>query len=589
MSTLPYQSLPALFIATCANPEFPGCFMRAGSGWREYSRETLLATVKGLVSAFRHFGISRDSCLGIIAPSSPEWVMADIAVQICGGYTVPLFPNIAEENFLFQCEEANIKNLLIATPGALDAELQAHLPQFENVFRLVAGENRLENETLWSTLLEYGKQNPIAEEEFQKLVENVQSDDVFSILYTSGSTGKPKGVALTHRNMISQFLPLKGRLSELTPGTSTLSVLPIAHVFERAVTYYYFFIGAKIYFGGDPKQLATLLKEVQPSVMTVVPRLLERIYEKILKLSRTAPYPKRFFLKRAVRYAQIADPLAPKSITGKICEKLVFKQIRESLGSNFKYLISGSSALNKNICRFFLNLGIPVCEGYGMTETSPVLCINTDELNRPGSVGKPLECLDLKLSDEGEILVRGENVFNGYHNLGEENRNFFTEDGYFRTGDSGYFGTNGGLYLTGRIKEMLKTSTGKYVSPVPIEEDLCHNPLISAACVVANNRKFVSAILFLQPEAARQMLDIDGEKFSMERAVKSRSINESIAKTIDKTNHHLNYWEQIRKWILLPDIPDVNNGLLTPTLKLRRKEVEKQFAEQIEMLYEVND
>lgn len=586
MSALPYKNLPAMFIATCQKPEFKGFYRRIDSSWNFYSAGQMLETLQKLVSAFKNLGIGKGIGVGIIAPSSPEWVLTDLAVQICGGVSVPLFPNIAEENFVFQCQDAKVQFLLIASPKFLDKDLQVHLAEFKHIFVLQGNNCKLDNEIQWEDLLKIGERVPCSIGDITAAAEAIDPEEIFSIIYTSGSTGRPKGVPLSHRNIISQYPPLNERLSGLKTGDPVLSVLPIAHVFERAVVYYYIFIGATLYFGDDPKQLPTLLKDVRPKILTVVPRLLERIYEKILKLSRTAPIPQRFILKRAVRFAQVNDPTANKSFIHKVYEKLVYKKILESLGSNFSYLISGSSVLNKNICRFFLNLGLPVCEGYGMTETSPVISLNNDEVGRPGSVGKPLETIELKLSDEGEILVKGESVFKGYHNLGERNKDFFTEDGFFKTGDSGYFGTNGGLYLTGRIKEMLKTSTGKYVSPVPIEEDLCHNPLISAVCVVANNRKFVSALFFLQPEVARQMLDIDGEEFSMEKAVKSVRINEQIAKCIDKVNRHLNYWEQIRKWIILPDIPDINNGMLTPTLKLRRREVERIFTEKIDALYE---
>lgn len=587
MSTLKYKSLPAMFVAACENRDFPGVFLRENNSWREYTPKELLNTLKKLVSAFKYFGIKKGSSVGIIAPSSPEWLLTDIAVQICGGITVPLFPNISEENFLFQCKDASIRNILVEKTCSIEPELAKHLQEFRHIFCLHGNDTSVpnNNEITWESLLRIGSQYQIDDIDFAASINDIDSEDIFSIIYTSGSTGVPKGVELSHRNILSQYEPLEERINVPT-GSPVLSVLPMAHVFERAVVYYYIYIKAKIYFGDDPKQLSTFLKEVHPVILTVVPRLLERVYEKILKLSRTASHAQRPLLKRAIRYAQIADPLAKRSFIGRIYEALVFKKIRESLGSSFKYIISGSSALNKNICRFFLNLGIPVCEGYGMTETAPVISLNTDELGRPGSVGKPLEIMELKLSDDGEILVRGENVFKGYHNLQEKTSEFFTDDGFFKTGDSGYFGSNGGLYLTGRIKEMLKTSTGKYVSPVPIEEELCHNSLISSACVIANNRKFVSVILFLQPENARQLLEIDGEQFSMEKAVASNRINESIAKCIEKANQHLNYWEQIRKWVIVPDIPDTNNGMLTPTLKLRRRVVEKIYCEQIDKLYE---
>lgn len=582
------NSLPALFLEACQKSEGFLWHHKKNGQWQSLSNKELLISLKKNYLALELLGVQPGDHIGLISKNSPSWILLDLAIQTHGAITVPLFPNIAEENFLFEKKDANINLLILESPNLLDPELQVHLPDFNKILLLNKEENVGKNHFFLDDLIEQSKSKIESKNfhiEFETKINAISNDSIFSIIYTSGSTGFPKGAKLSHRNMLAQFPSLK-KLVQLNSTDSALSILPLAHIFERMTVYFLLYSKTSIYFGDDPKNLATLLKETSPTLITVVPRLLERIYEKIIKLSNTASFFKKPILKKAIRWAQTHDPLKNQNLWGKIYDQLVFKNIRKIFGGKIRYLISGSSALNKNICRFFLNSGIPIFEGYGMTECSPVISLNAEEKSKPGSVGTPLAHLEVKISKDGEILVRGESVFKGYHHLENSRDLFFTSDGFFRTGDSGYFGTGDQLYLTGRIKEMMKTSTGKYVSPTPIEEDLMRNPLLSSACVVANNRKYVSALLFLQKESAKDFLNFPTNEFDIEKAIHSKRIETAIEKHIKNVNKHLNHWEQIRRWIILPDTLTAENGLLTPTMKIRRREIEKIFESEIEKLYE---
>ena len=586
-----YSSLPALFYDACFKGESFYFAFKKNKEWIKYSGEKLLEKLEYLYLAFRQHGITKGTAVGIIANSSPEWILSDLAIQICGGITVPLLPLIASENFLYEKEDARISVLIIDEKEKLEPEIQKILSAFSQVFQIETTVSKDTNTFFFEELFLTGKNLKTNDSfsELKKNIEQIQSEDIFSIIYTSGSMGRPKGVPLTHRNILSQFQALHPILKLNNTQDKALSVLPVAHIFERMVIYFFAYEKIPVYFGKDPRLLKSLLNEVKPTLMTVVPRLLERLYEGILQLTRESKFIRKWLLGHAIRFALTNNPKNnpknKKKFYHYFFHFLVYKKILKQLNPEFRYLISGSSALNKNICRFFLNIGIPICEGYGMTECAPVIALNTEESAHIGSVGKVLPGVEIRFGEHQEILVRGENVFKGYYNYGISNELFFTEDGFFKTGDCGYLNPDGYLFLSGRLKEMLKTSTGKYVSPLPIENALALHPLIEAACIIANNRKFVSALIFIRKEVAMQLLNVEKEVFSLEKASLSRRIQATVKKEIEKTNNHLNYWEQIKKWIIIPETPSVENGLLTPTLKLKRNVVQKKYEEQIELLY----
>ncbi|NLO22765.1 MAG: long-chain fatty acid--CoA ligase [Fibrobacter sp.] len=581
------MNLARIFLNTCENKGFLGWYFRENNAWTSYPKEQLKKDLFLMSLALKSRGVSLNQNVGIIAPTSPHWIIADLAIQLVGGISVPLFPNISTKNFSFQCEEANVKFLIVKNIEELDLALQEKCHSFQWIISLEPIQNPKENMIEWNDLLEEATllaENINPDEWLNHAAQNIQADQIFSIIYTSGSTGTPKGVPLTHKNIVSQLISIQ-EIFNLDPKVDTaLSILPIAHVFERMVLYYYVLAGIQVYFADDPQNTGVLLYDTKASVITVVPRILERLYEKMTAAAENKSGLQKLFLKKAIRQAKIIDPFQAH-FSKKIYEKLVYKKMREAIGDNFKYIISGSSALNKSINRFLLNIGLPVYEGYGLTETSPVVSVNYKNHLKLGSVGKKLKHLEVKLSENKEILVKGDSVFSGYYNSSELNKNIFTEDGYFKTGDEAYIDEEGYIYIVGRIKEMLKTSTGKYVSPLPIELEISRHPFVEAALVIANNRKYPSALLFMNFENTRRYLKKTLEEFDPQEALLSKKVNTALERHIANVNKKLNHWEQIQKWQLITDPLTIESGLLTPTLKLRRKATEAAYAEIIENLY----
>ena len=589
MEELQFKSLPAMFFANCDRSDFRGWYHRKDGEWIHYSKESLKKNTKAFALALNALGLNKSESVGIIAPSSPNWLIADIAIQLNHSKVVPLFPNISSENFTFQSNDANIKILIVNSIEELDAPLLDNLPSFKNIICIEKNSTLPANGIYWDEFLKRGY-DALADEMRAQWIDNqlatINSDDIFSIIYTSGSTGRPKGVELTHRNMLVQIQNIAPMFQFDSQKDSCLTILPVAHVLERMAVYFYTLSGVAIYFGDNPNNLSHILREVRPTIMIVVPRILERLYESMTTAADRAKGIKQHLIKHAIKIAKIKDPNKRPSLLHRIFNLFVYKKMREAVGGNFRMIISGSSALNKSILRFLLNIGLPVFEGYGMTECSPVVSANCKQAIRPGSIGKPLPHLDVRIGKCSEIQVRGESVFKGYHNRPDLNASAFTEDGFYHSGDQGYFDDDGYLYFTGRIKELLKTSTGKYVSPNPIELEIIRHPLVEQALVIANDRKFVSAIIWLNPVGARRMLKPQNEDYDVENALKSPLVRDAINRHIEHVNEKLNHWEQIRKWTLIGDELTIESGLLTPTLKIRRTVAEKRYAEEIEKMYQ---
>ena len=589
METLQYTSLAQMFFANCDREDFAGWFHRKPDGWEHFSRKRLRQETLFLALAFKNRGLSAGESIGIVANSSPKWIMADVATQLNQARVVPLFPNISSENFNYQCDDASVQVLVLDRLSVLAPSIRELMSRFKAVICIESESELPANGVYWRDLIEEG-------EEFSKLQESsewlnrqmhaLDSDDVFSIIYTSGSTGTPKGVELTHRNMLSQIQVIKREFLQMNRTMDVcLVALPVAHAFERMSVYFYTLCGCKVYFVDTPRHLPECVREISPTVMTVVPRMLERLYESMTSASEHIHGLQKFVFEHAISYAKKRNPLEKRGLLAKFYDRLVYGKMRSAMGGRFRLVISGGGALNKSICRFLLNVGFNVCEGYGLTECSPVVSVNKLGQARPGSVGLPLTHLQVKIGEHSEVLVKGESVFAGYRNRPDLNAEIFTEDGFFKTGDQGYFDRDGYLYLTGRLKELLKTSTGKYVSPNPIELELGRHILVEQALVIANGRKFTSALIFLNSVNAKRFLQRTEKSFSIERALKSKRVVESINRFIERVNKKLNHWEQIRKWTLIGDELTVESGLLTPTLKIRRTVAEARYAEQIEKMY----
>jgi long-chain acyl-CoA synthetase len=555
--------------------------------WVPLSTSAFIDQVQRFCLGLITLGLKPGRGFAIIAPSSPHWLIADFASQINRAITVPLFPNVSPENFLFQIKDSNCDFLLIHKFSELEPHIKNQLHLFKKVICLEG--IHPENAISYNEVLRLGDQNADANPElFAQMVASVKPEDLATIIYTSGSTGVPKGVELTHSNLISQIKGTKIRFPVFANSDKALSCLPLAHIFERMVTYYFIYCGVRVWYADDVKKLGPILKDIQPTVVTLVPRIFEKLHAKLTGSLDEKKGISKILLKLAIQKA--SSPTQDSGLLFNLLDRLVYNKMRAALGSNLRLIISGGSKLNPEIGNFLVKVGFPIFEGYGLTEASPVIAANYPGNSKMGTVGKVFPYVQVKISESGEILAKGPGIMRGYHNAPRESASAFTDDGWLRTGDLGSMDNEGYLTITGRIKEFFKTSTGKYVTPVPIEQKLTQHPLIDVAMVIAENRSYVSCILFpdfanLQAQKQKRNLAL----ISDSEFLQSAGVHKEIENHIQAVNSHLNQWEQIRNFYLSTRPASTETGELTPTLKIRRQQVEEQFKNVIDDFYSKSD
>lgn len=563
-----FNTLPELFKHIQKNIKTPSYLnYRNGNQWESISSEEFVQTVESLSASFSSVGVVKGTTVGIVSPSSPFWLMVDFALQNIGAVSVPIFVNIAKENLMYEIKDANITYLFIS-----NMQESEELKQITDTMKCVVVKD---------TLIDLSSANTYAWNEFLALKkdknleqEGTKPEDLATILYTSGSTGRPKGVELTHENLIIQVKDAQTALP-LRESDVMLSLLPLAHIFERMVMYFYLASGTKIYFVDDIQRVGEYIKDVKPSVMLVVPRLLEKIYTKMHLNVEEAPLLKRLIAGLAFWWARVRDPnVKERSVIDKVFDKIVYQKLLDALGGNFRLLICGGAPLSKPISKFFLNIGIPLYQGYGLTESSPVISVNRVQNNRWGSSGQVFEHVEVKLAEDGELLTRGKNIMRGYHNKPKETAEAVDSDGWLHTGDLANIDDEGYITIVSRLKELYKTSTGKFVSAIKVESALMHSKWIEYAMVVAEGRSFVTALVFIDA----QMLASSGEK-------DKGKLIKLIDKRIKEANRHFNEWERVRDYILIFETPTIESGLITPSMKIIRSKVHERYAKEIDAVY----
>ena len=526
--------------------------------------------------------------IGLVSTNNrTEWFVADLGISQIGAITVPVYPTISIEDYVYIFNDAEIKYCFVSDKGLYEKLLQVK----EKVSSLIEifTFDEVENVRNWLEILYLG--NDFSQEEVENRKKGIKGENLATIIYTSGTTGSHKGVMLTHKNIIPNVLGVENRIpipNKDYKEIRTLSFLPICHILERMVCYFYFHHGFSTYFAESIEKIGENMKEVKPHFVTVVPRLLEKVYDKIYHKGISAGGLKKMIFLWAMGVNKKYELGQPKNWKQKLADKLVFSKWREGLGGEIVSLISGSAALSISLNKKFQAAGIPIIEGYGLTETSPVIAVNSFDQMKLGSVGKPLDNLQVKIADDGEILVKGPSVTQGYLNKPEQTKEAFTEDGFFKTGDIGHIDEEGFLIITDRKKEMFKTSGGKYVAPQMIENKAKASRFIEQIMVVGEGEKMPCA--FVQPEfdfvkrwAELHNLDI-GQ--TPEEMVKSPELKKRIEKEIDKLNQKLGNWEQVKRIELTPEIWSVDNGMLTPTMKLKRKVIKERYIDLYNKLYE---
>ncbi len=560
--------------------------------WRQYSCKEVMDTANALTGGLLSLNIANEQLvpeqqekIAIISPNRPEWIITDIAVQRTGAVLTPLYPTISTHDMEYILKEAEVHIIFIA-----DQELYERFkPAFDNTPSLkhIYSFDKVEGVTHWTELT---NKKLTAD---QNIVNRINGDTLATIIYTSGTTGNPKGVMLKHDNIVSNVRDCLPLFTFAQKGQPALSFLPLNHIFERMVSYIFMEAGIPIYYAESMDTIGDNLKEVKPFVFTTVPRLLEKVYEKILAKGMELKGIKKAMFFWALGLGDKFDNVNRGSwwyrFQLKIANKLIFSKWREALGNNVKAIVSGSAACQPRLIRVFTAAGIIIKEGYGLTETSPVISVNTyeSENRRIGTVGPVIKNVEVKLAEDGEILCKGPNIMIGYYKQPELTKDVFTEDGYLKTGDIGEWVEGRFLKITDRKKEIFKTSGGKYVAPQVIENKMKESPFIEQMVVIGANKKFVSALIVPSFMNVNKWLVDHGHKAveQNEELVKNEHAIELIQKQVDKYNELFGHSEQVKKFALLPDEWTVDTGELTPTIKIKRRKINEKYASQIEALY----
>ncbi|WP_166925731.1 AMP-dependent synthetase/ligase [Flavobacterium poyangense] len=550
--------------------------------WEKTSSQEYIAKANAVSRALLRMGIQKDDKIALITSNNrTEWNIMDIGILQTGAQNVPIYPTISEEDYEYILNHSGSIYCFVSDDEVYQKvkAIQANVSTLKDVYSF----NEIAGCKHWSELLTLG-----ADESNQSEVEarkdSIQADDLATIIYTSGTTGRPKGVMLSHRNIVSNVLDSSPRIP-FDPGKSTaLSFLPICHIFERMILYIYQYYGVSVYFGESIDKISDNLKEVRPTVMTAVPRLLEKVYDKIYAKGAelTGIKKKLFFwaIDLGLRYEPYGVNGAWYEFQLKIARKLIFSKWKEGLGGNLDLMVSGSAALQPRLTRVFAAAEIPVMEGYGLSETSPVIAVN-DQRNRGfkiGTVGKVINNVEVKIAEDGEILCKGPNVMLGYYKDPEKTAEAL-QGGYFHTGDIGEIDAAGFLKITDRKKEMFKTSGGKYIAPQLIENAMKQSRFIEQIMVIGEGEKMPAA--FIQPnfEFVKEWAKI--HKITLGNSTSEIATNAQVIKRIDEEvesiNEKFGHWEKIKRFELTPDVWSIDGGQLTPTLKLKRKIIKEIY------------
>ena len=558
--------------------------------WNKTSTEEYIAQSNTISRALIKMGIQKNDKIAIISSNNrTEWHIMDIGVLQTGAQTVPIYPTIGEEDYEYILNHSGSILCFVSDIEVYNKvkNIQANVPALKEVYSF----NEIEGCENWTSLLTLG-----ADTSNQDVVEdrknNVTTQDLATIIYTSGTTGKPKGVMLSHQNIVSNVLNNVPRIP-FEPGKNTaLSFLPICHIFERMILYLYQYYGVSVYFGESIEKISDNIKEVRPNVITAVPRLLEKVYDKIYAKGAELTGIKKALFFWAINLGLRYEPYGANGfwyeLQLKIARKLIFSKWKEGLGGNLDLMASGSAALQPRLTRVFAAAEIPVMEGYGLTETSPVISVN-DMRNKGfkiGTVGKLINGVEVKIAEDGEILCKGPNVMIGYYKDEEKTKEALA-NGYFHTGDIGNIDAEGFLKITDRKKEMFKTSGGKYIAPQLIENTMKQSRFIEQIMVIGDGEKMPAA--FIQPsfEFIKEWEKLHGIEVGKtnQEIISNPKVIARIQEEVDHLNAKFGNWEKIKRFELTPDVWSIDGGQLTPTLKLRRKIVLEMYKPLYEKIY----
>lgn len=558
--------------------------------WEATSSEEFYQKAQHISRALLDMGIKPGAKIGMISSNNrTEWAIVDAGILQLGAINVPLYPTIAAEDYKYILNHSECQYCFVSDQEVYNKlkSIQKEVETLKEVYCF----DTLKGCKHWSELLTAGAalDNQAAVEEAKKAV---KPEDLATIIYTSGTTGVPKGVMLSHNNVTTNVIASSNRLPLEAGKATALSFLPLCHIFERVILYFYIYHSITIYFAESLETISDNLKEVQPDMMTAVPRLLEKVYDKIYARGNDLSRIKQKLFYWAVNLGLQYQPYGQNGFWYefklKIARKLIFSKWKEALGGNLSLIASGSAPLQPRLAQVFTAAGMTIVEGYGLTETSPVISVN-DMRNggfKIGTVGKIIDGITVKIADDGEILCKGPNVMQGYYKDPEKTAQVMTGD-FFHTGDIGEFDADGFLKITDRKKEMFKTSGGKYIAPALIEGVMKQSLFIEQIMVVGEAQKMPAALIQLNFEYVKEWLKSKGQKINLTDAqcAENQQIINQIQKDIDRYNEQFGKWEKIKKFELTPDVWSIDAGHLTPTMKLKRKVIKEIYKDLIEKIY----
>jgi len=553
----------------------------------------MLRRVAGLAKALSELGIRPGDRVGLFAPNCPEWHVADLAIQGLAGVTVPVYFHESAERLTYILNDSGAR--LVFTAGEDQARMiqgcRQNLSGLEHIISARPPADLHAEMLLYESLIANAGEADVAA--YRLSAAKVTGDQLATIIYTSGTTGEPKGVMLTHANLTSNAFGFSGDF-EMQPSDLAMSLLPLAHVYERTIDYGYIFRGVSIAYVEQMETVAQALVEVKPTTMAAVPRFYEKIYANIIEKGHQETGLKRRIFDAAIR---IAEEAVPWRAYGKdaslglklrwhVVNSIVYSKIREGVGGRIRTFSSGGAPLAPELAEFFWSVGLPVYQGYGLTETSPVVTFNSPKANKVGTVGRPIGGVQVRIADDGEILVKGSCVMQGYYKKPVETREVLKPDGWFATGDIGRLDVDGYLVITDRKKELLKTAGGKFVAPAPIENALKTSPFISNAMIIGDTRKFVSALIvpnLVTIEAAARKA---GREFATPSQMAADSwVRDLLSREIERLTASLAQYEKPKRFALLEQDFTYKNGELTYTLKMKRRVIEERYWDVIARLY----
>ncbi|MBC7798844.1 MAG: long-chain fatty acid--CoA ligase [Pyrinomonadaceae bacterium] len=567
--------------------------------WLKISSDEMIERAENIALGLHDLGLKRGERIALMSANCPEWTIADAACQFAGIVNVPIYTTLNAQQVAYILRDSGAEFFILQNKKTLEflREIEPELLRLKRLIFFDAENVNAENALSLDELEQIGRDVKSKNADLiDELISKVNANDTATLIYTSGTTGEPKGVMLSHANLVSNVLDTCEHY-DFSSNDVPLSVLPLSHVYERTGMYLYLWHGMAIHFAESVDKAVENLREVRPTIFIGVPRIFEKVYARAKDLAEKGGGLKTKIFDWAIR---IAKKHAEKTTNGKsvglflsiqhsIADKLIYSKLREVFGGRLRYCISGGAALSKEIQYIFTGANISIMQGYGMTETSPVIASNNPKFVRVGTVGKPIRQVTVQIAEDGEILVKGANVMQGYFNKPEAAKDAFTDDGFFKTGDIGELDADGFLKITDRKKELFKTSGGKYIAPAPIENQIAASRFVNQVVLIGNDRKFPAALIVpdfeqLRNYAKLKNLDVKSDADFCQNA----QIVDLIQKQVDELTPDLSKYEKVKKIALLERELSIESGELTPTLKVKRRVVNEKYEKVIDKIYAEN-